>query len=372
MTSHPSGSTQAVVDMSIGSDSPVSSVSVYVGPERRQFIILGQVLNKKSIKWNLLFKRCGAFQQDYADLADELLKFRLDAVDPEAFNLFAQWLYGIELPRSSGALKPWVEKSEVSSAKSSFNHIAFHGPYRKFSAEEIRLADMLRFSAARTSTSSTTDAKSPPESHVSPREDMLSGALTNMTLQPRQEKATAESPNARQASQQNTTAKKDDTVPDNPLPAKPLTEAMDERTQTNLLKLMLLAEMAGWKQCFSDALDNYRHGEIHIKRETLNHDHIDLAYSTIAAARLMPNESITLQFMADYAYFTSLKHGHLTAYQQLFTKFPRFLNDTKLREEGRLFVPGVTRARRKDMTIVAAFLSHEESPLHTKEAQYRV
>lgn len=103
---------------------------------------------------------------------------------------------------------------------------------------------------------------------------------------------------------------------------------------------MLLAEIAGWDQCFNDAMDNYRHGEIQIKRKSLNLDHIDLAYSTIAAARHMPDCSPTLNFIADYAYPKGTEHGLLTVYMELFAKFPRFLSDIKLREQGPHSFPG--------------------------------
>lgn len=296
----------------------------------------------------LLFQRCAVSQGEQSEPPNPLDEFRLDCVNPEAFNLFTQWLYGIELPRvqwawpriilslddgnlndvplpaqlqSSGALEPLVEKENANgSAQSKFLHIAFRDPYHQFSAEEIRLADMLRSSI-------TSDSTNPENAEV----------------------------------------KTEDTG--TPVDAVASTEELNERTQTGLLRLMLLAEMAGWNQCFNDAMENYRHGEILMKRNSLNLDHIDLAYSTIGSARHMPDYSPTLRFMADYAYFKGTECGLLTVYQELFAKFPRFSDDIRLRENDLSTVPGIER-RRFDGASVTAFLGPETSPLGIK-GRYR-
>ncbi|KAK8055699.1 hypothetical protein PG993_000926 [Apiospora rasikravindrae] len=175
MASHLSESIPGVVDMSAGSNGR-SSLSIYVGPERRQFILPGHFLGKKSIDLDLLLQRCGSSPSDPSGATDSgIQEFQLDTVDLKAFNLFVQWLYGIELPQvqpawpssplslddgrlsevpqpahlqSSGALIPLVQnENPTGSVQNSFRHIVFRWPYRKFSAEEIRLADMLRSSA---------------------------------------------------------------------------------------------------------------------------------------------------------------------------------------------------------------------------------
>ncbi|KAK7924274.1 nuclear protein 96-domain-containing protein [Apiospora marii] len=326
MADHPSRSVRNVVDMSVGSSE--SSFSIFVGPERRQFILLGQVLNMKSIGLDLLVLRCAVSPPEQLELPGALVEYRLDIVDPEAFNLLAQCLYGMDLPRvplawprrtklslkdgclsevphpaqlqTSGALEPLVEKENATgSDQNRFLHIVFHEPYRKFSAEEIRISDKCRLRhLAALKKSSMVNPKGASEGHI----------------------------------QQSAVVKTEDSG--KPVDAGASIEEENERIQTGLLKLMLVAEIAGWDQCFTDAMDNYRHGEIQMKRNSLNLDHIDLAYSTIASAHHMPDHSPTLNFIADYAYSKGTEHGLLTVYLGLFTKFPRFLSDIQLREQG--------------------------------------
>jgi hypothetical protein len=300
------------------SNSSESSFSIFVGPERRQFILLGQVLDMNSVDLNLFVLRFTVSPPEQSKPPGPLVEYSLDTVDPEAFNLFTQWLYGMDLPRVPlawprialslddgclsevphparlrflGALTPLVEnETPTSSAQNRFLHIVFSEPYRKFSVEEIRTADSLRMPVA--------IPKGASEGHV----------------------------------QQSTVVKTEDT--DKPVDAKASIEEENERIQAGLLKLMLVAEIAGWDQCYNDAMDNYRHGEIQMDRNSLNLEHIDLAYSTIASARHMPDHSPTLNFIADYAYSKGTEHGLLTVYLGLFAKFPRFLSDIQLREQG--------------------------------------
>ncbi|KAK7950893.1 uncharacterized protein PG986_006621 [Apiospora aurea] len=316
MASHPSRPFQGVVDMSVGS----SSLSIYVGPERRQFILPCHFLDEKSIDFDLLLQRCGPSQDDFSDAA--LQEVQLEALGPEAFNLFVQWLYGIELPRaqrywphtklsldlgnlnevplpaqlqSSPALEPLVMNANTNGfEQDSFNAIVFHDPYSKFSAEEIRLADMLRSSITATSTSPTMDAKGPSES-------LEQQSIKTETEEPEEALLATSS------------------------------EENNEYIQAVLLKLMLLTEMAGWGQCCRDAHNNYCHGENEVERDSINLDHIEIAYST--CARHDPEFSPTLDFMADYAYFKGVEDGLLTVYQELFAKFPRFLKDIRSREQ---------------------------------------
>ncbi|KAK8088489.1 nuclear protein 96-domain-containing protein [Apiospora hydei] len=299
-----------------------SSLSIYVGPEHRQFILLSHFLDEKSIDFDLLLQRCGSSQNDFSDAA--LQEFRLEAVDPEAFSLFVQWLYGIELPRaqrpwphtklslddgnlnevplpaqlqSSGALQPLVMKVNFNGfEQDSFNNIVFRDPYRKFSAEEIRLADMLRSSITATSTSPTMDTKCPSES-------LEQQSIKTETGEPKEALLTT------------------------------ATEENHEYIQVVLLKLMLLAEMAGWKQCHKDAYRNYRLGEKEIERESINLKHIEMAYSTIEGAPHKPDCSLTLKLIAKYAYLKGTKNGLLTVYLELFNKFPRFLKDIRSIEQ---------------------------------------
>ncbi|KAK6842923.1 hypothetical protein PG995_001939 [Apiospora arundinis] len=348
MASHPPDAIQDILDMSNGPDNLLHSFIVYVGPQRRKFMLLGQLLNLKRIDLDHLIGSPGTS-------TDEIW---LEKVDPEAFNLFAQWLYGIGLPRvqktwlqtkqldindgifqeipspehlaGSGALASDLMYPKEGGYMQKFTNIVSHPSYIKFSPEEIRLADMIRMSDALINTEQRGAVTKQKDAAVSPAVVLEAGALE--------------------------------------------AEANSERIQTILLKLVLLAEKARWHQCFNDALSNYRHGERQLSRVSPQPDHIDMAYSSIRHDSKEPASdfSPTLHFMADYAYFKGVEHRQLTAYQPLFSKYPRFLRDIQLRETGTMEVPGVTKLQRFGLNaqILTEFLHTYRSPLDDLEGRY--
>lgn len=326
-------------------------VSIRNGDDHRQFDISRELLLAKGIDFG------------EGDLTDETVKcITMHDVNADAFNLFVMWLYGYDLPKvaiptldftdpddswvthpshcqsnasqsSNLVVEPMLEPLSVpvpgprfastlqpdrkgSLVIENFQHICFMKDFKRFSVDEIRLANAAPASAVSSSPSERAGSLTSLTSSSAPNLSYSGECKSPCSL--KRGRSSAELPQM---------AKRTKIEAD--------LDSGNEKIQTLLLELALLAHQYGWTQCFNLAVDTYRHGERELNRKLPKLDHIRLAYKNLDAA----NTPVAL-LMADYAFYKAAQAGLTEFARTVFLEKPTFMQDYVARLDGKVQVPG--------------------------------
>ncbi|KAH6653064.1 hypothetical protein BKA67DRAFT_568474 [Truncatella angustata] len=279
------------------------------------------------------------------------------------------WLHGLRLPKvarspivmplqlqTAGVVKvpgngpdfeATVEIDPTSSLnKNCFQHICCVEFYKDLSVEEVRLAKLIACS---------TSPPAVPQNGLqaaSPSQSLLLGPGSSGYR--KRQSAQTQFPVAHNKIKKQAGVSRD-----------------NERVQTLLLQLALLAQKYNWAGCFNRAIATYRYGERQLRRTLPQIHHIQLIYRDNSA-----DTSQIARLMVDYAFCCGTQSAMQDLVVAVSATTPGFLVDYMKRLDGTVAVPGCIVTRCNGSINICAnstgsiIQTHYAAPLNENNAHH--